>query len=182
MRDHERCPPFHQPLQLVAGVLRFLRRARWLVHPGSKSARFSAAHARWTAAGVPRRKAWLHAPQLPCRILRQTLDEGVRIGCFCRPGDFFQRRLRPSVSDIFRDRDGNGGSCKTSATWLRRLFSCTLRRSCPSTRTRPSDGSKNRATMPTSVVFPAPVAPAMATVSPGRTSREMVFKNGSPGV
>jgi hypothetical protein len=70
------------------------------------------------------------------------------------------------------------GSCSTSETCPRRLFSVTSRTSMPSISTRPCQGSKKRGTSPTSVLLPAPVAPTSASVCPGSTTTETSCSTG----
>ena len=73
------------------------------------------------------------------------------------------------------------GSCSTTDTWSRNAFTCRSRRSCPSSITRPSHGSKNRGMSPANVVFPAPVGPMIAIVSPGNASKEMFLRTARVG-
>src|SRR5438477_144052 len=62
-------------------------------------------------------------------------------------------------------------SCRTTEICARSESRVRSRTSSPSTETRPCTGSWSRGTSPTSVDFPLPVSPTIATVVPGRTSK-----------
>ena len=73
------------------------------------------------------------------------------------------------------------GSCSTTATCERRLFSCRSRTSTPSTVIWPLQASWKRGMRLASVLLPAPVTPMIATVSPGLTSKLTSCSTGRPG-
>ena len=78
------------------------------------------------------------------------------------------------------DIGSRNGSWSTTATCERSLFSCRSRTSWPSMVTCPLQASWKRGTRLASVLLPAPVAPMIATVSPGRTSRLTSCSTGRP--
>ena len=76
-------------------------------------------------------------------------------------------------------------SLKSTVSWLTMPVSARSderrisRASVPSTSTRPRVGSMNRGMRSTSVLFPAPLAPTSATISPRRAVRLTPVSTGS---
>src|SRR5207248_11124929 len=87
---------------------------------------------------------------------------------------------RPRVRFSRTDMENSVASSKATPMTARRLSSVRSRMPLPSRVIRPPETSWSRCTSETSEVFPDPVTPTIATVSPGSTSRSIRRSTGSP--
>ena len=124
-------------------------------------------------------------PASPTRVsiaLRQPHDEVVRRGRLGRRGDLLLARAFRAVGDVgaMTVSSKSTGSCVSSAEAPRTLASVASRRSCPSIRMAPLDGSKKRRMRFSTVLLPAPLGPTSATFCPAAISRLKSERTGPP--
>src|SRR6478672_1306266 len=130
-----------------------------------------------TARASARRCRWPPERAIPCSPTRVSRPQGRS---WTKPAwlTSIAERIwsssasaRPSVRFSRALMEKSVGSSKAVATSERRWARLMSRTSTPSMVTRPAVTSYRRGTSPVRIVFPEPVAPTSATVSPGATSR-----------
>ena len=109
-----------------------------------------------------------------------VLDEAVRVGLIGGVDDLLHRRLRRAVADVVAHRIVEqqrilGDQADLPPQIQQPHFG---RSGNPSSRISPCVGSANRGIRFASVVFPQPLGPTMARVSPKRIRRLMSWSTG----